>query len=266
MLIAHFSDPHILFLRNSLGGMRNFKQALGLANWVFRRRQVHRRARMDAVISHLLEVKPEAVVITGDLCQLAIPADYARFGRMLEPLHSAGIPVILLRGNHDHYSPGIAAQLAFNKLRERFALGCINAHGVARIGGVEFVPVDAAVPTPSFHCWGRIDAGQLSLLRGHLAKSSCGVRVAFGHFPLLRADGTPLPERMALREAAQVLELLRAHEVRAYLCGHIHKPFHVLLPGDIPQYCAGTITGGGVLRLLRINGGGVREEACRSFA
>lgn len=267
MLIAHLSDPHILYLRHAPAGVRNGKQLFGLVNWLLRRLRVHRRERLKLAVSHLLQTRPEALVITGDLCQLAIPADYHALGRILEPLRLKKIPVFLLRGNHDFYSRSSSAHRAFEDLRHHLALGMCGSDGFAVCGNLEFVPFDGAVPTPAFRCWGRIGEEQLRALETRLAaeKHVGRMRIACGHFPLVLADGKPLPEPIAMRNAGLIPPLLQRHGMLAYLCGHIHKPFTASLPGGIPQFCSGSLTAKGVLRLLEISSAGVREISTQTF-
>lgn len=260
MLIAHFSDPHILFLRHAIRTLPSRKQLLGLVNWLLRRRRIHQRERLTHAVEYLVTQKPDAVVVTGDLCQLAYPGDYTAFALFLRPLKEAGIPVLLLRGNHDHYSPSPRSRVFYEQIRKEYALGAWKEGGIAEIKGAVFLPVDGAVPTPSFECWGSISDDEINRLRqaalsfkptGNAAKMPAPLRIAFGHFPLLGADGHALPEKMALRNAAHVLTALRELGVAGYLCGHVHKPFTVPLAEGITQYCSGSLTACGVLRMLR---------------
>lgn len=259
MLIAHFSDPHILFLHHALRSIPNSQQLLGLINWVLHRRLIHRRQRLVGAVQRLLQIKPAAVVVTGDICQLAYPGDYTAFARMMRPLSEAKIPVIILSGNHDLYSHTSRVSEAFLRIQREMALGCWVAEGVAQVGDMEFFALDAAVPTPSFQCWGSLPEGTFTRLRKMInereaeskARTTARLRIAFGHFPLTGADGRPLPERIALREAEEAITLLPQLGIRDYLCGHVHKPYSVLLPSGILQHCSGALTAGGCLRIFK---------------
>ncbi len=257
MLIAHFSDPHVLFLRHACRSLPSGKQLLGLFNWLLRRRRVHRRRRLRDAVEKLLQLRPDVVLVTGDLCQLAYPGDYEGFGRLLRPLTQAGIPVLLLRGNHDRYSRSERTRRAYLALRDGLGLGLWREDGFAEKDGVEFVPLDCAVPTPPFECWGELTAAEVerlrhsALVRGRQAPALA--RLAFGHFPLLDAGGRPLARKIGLKNAELALALLPELGVLGYFCGHLHLPFTVGLPGGIPQYCSGSLTASGLLRIMRLD-------------
>lgn len=277
MLIAHFSDPHILFLRHACRSIPNGKQLLGLLNWLMRRRRVHRRNRLHEAVAKIVSLRPDVVVVTGDLCQLAFPGDYTGFGLLMRPVRQAGIPVLLLRGNHDRYSRSERSRRNYEALREELGLGVWRADGFAQVAGVEFVPLDCAVPTPPFECWGELQPQEVERLRAFahgsqpVEKAAQAGRIAFGHFPLVDCEGKALAHKIGLRNADLALRLLPDLHVAGYLCGHMHMPFTVELPGGIPQFCAGSLTAGGLLRMLRLHPGAsgcaatLREEDAFRF-
>lgn len=266
--IAHFSDPHIIYLRHAWHSCRSGKQLLGLVNWILRRRTKHHREIIQKAVRLILADQTDLVLITGDICQLALPRDYAAFGKMLAPLHEAGIPALILPGNHDHYSGREEARRAYCTIRDYLAQGIDCSSGVITYKDLELIFIDAAIATPSFKCYGVLEIEEIERLQKMLAQreSEKRLRLACGHFPLLNAKGEPLAEFMAMQNAAGALTLLQQSKVAAFLCGHIHKPFITELPGGITQYCSGSVTGGGVLRFFSaINGKLIERQTIDNF-
>jgi DNA repair exonuclease SbcCD nuclease subunit len=93
MRIAHLGDLHF--------GRRNLKisAASGL-----NQREVDLYDLADALATQLAELKPDIVVIAGDLynAQHPHPVAIQHCHRFLRRLREAGIPVLLVGGNHDH--------------------------------------------------------------------------------------------------------------------------------------------------------------------
>ena len=108
-LLAHLSDPHLAPLPPPRIGELASKRLLGYLNWVRKRRAIHRRDVLAAIVADLHAAKPDHVAVTGDLVNIALPAEIANAARWLETL---GPPaqVSLVPGNHDAYVPGAAAR------------------------------------------------------------------------------------------------------------------------------------------------------------
>ena len=123
-VLAHLSDPHLGPLPQP--GMRELasKRLIGYINWRRSRHRIHRRDALDAITRDLHGEQPDHVAITGDLVNIALPAEFALARRWLETL---GRPadVSVVPGNHDayvaaagfhrdrHWSPYMAGDDAF---------------------------------------------------------------------------------------------------------------------------------------------------------
>jgi 3',5'-cyclic AMP phosphodiesterase CpdA len=107
-LLAHLSDPHLAPLPPPRPGELASKRLLGYLNWVRKRRAIHRRDVLAAIVADLHAAKPDHIAVTGDLVNIALPAEIANAAHWLETL---GPPaqVSLVPGNHDAYVPGAAA-------------------------------------------------------------------------------------------------------------------------------------------------------------
>src|SRR5215831_2038471 len=101
-VLAHLSDPHLGPLPQP--GVRELasKRLVGYMNWRRSRHRRHRRDALDAITHDLHGRRPDHVAITGDLVNIALPAEFAHARRWLETL---GRPadVSVVPGNHDAY-------------------------------------------------------------------------------------------------------------------------------------------------------------------
>jgi 3',5'-cyclic AMP phosphodiesterase CpdA len=108
-LLAHLSDPHLAPLPVPRLGDLASKRVLGYLNWVRKRRAIHRRDVLAAIVADLRAARPDHIAVTGDLVNIGLPAEIENAARWLEEL---GPPsqVSLVPGNHDAYVPGAAAR------------------------------------------------------------------------------------------------------------------------------------------------------------
>src|SRR5260370_24842977 len=101
-VLAHLSDPHLGPLPPP--GVRELasKRLFGYINWRRSRRRLHRRDALDAITRDLHGRQPDHVAITGDLVNIALPAEFAHARHWLETL-GAPADVSVVPGNHDAY-------------------------------------------------------------------------------------------------------------------------------------------------------------------
>lgn len=256
-VICQFSDPHLA--APLPWGEINFRRLLARANWRLFRGRRHAPERLERLAARLAELRPDAVVATGDLGQCGTRAEFARFREALRPLTAAGVPVLFCDGNHDHYG-GAAAAAELRELRRELSLGLLRDDAaVARTGRVELAVFSQGEPGAPFASRGRVKEEELARAAEQLATGG-GVRVAAGHFPLVAPGGGALPQSKCLRDGEALLRFLQEHRFAAYLCGHVHEAFSEPLPGGCVQHCAGSCTGAGVCRVLRAGENGLRIE------
>jgi len=128
--IVHAADIHLDSRLHGLG-------RLGRDDVVAELRLATRRA-FDALVDHCLATEPDALVIAGDLYD-GDWTDYAtgvHFTERMRDLHDAGVPVVLVRGNHDAESvisrslqlPSGVHQLSTDKA-ESVEVGGLVVHG-----------------------------------------------------------------------------------------------------------------------------------------
>ena len=98
--LAHLSDPHIAPLPPVRWRDLANKRLLGYLSWMRRRRHVHKREVLDALTRDLQAQTPDHTVVTGDLTNIALPAEFEQAAGWLQEL---GPPdaVTVIPGNHD---------------------------------------------------------------------------------------------------------------------------------------------------------------------
>jgi 3',5'-cyclic-AMP phosphodiesterase len=194
-VIAHISDTHFLGGRRPLYGKVDTDRNLALAL-----EQLERSG-----------TNPEAIVITGDLADLAEPDAYDRLKAQFEPVaQRLGAEIIWVMGNHDERPPFAKAFFGAETTEP--------LDRVYHVGGLRIIALDSTVP--GYH-HGELTDAQLDWLRDELATPAAeGTLVALHHPPI----PTPI-EIMAiieLQEQSRLAEVLRGTDVRAILAGHLH--------------------------------------------
>ncbi len=195
-VIAHISDTHLL------GGSKPLYGAVDTDATVARAFAQLERSGM----------RPEAIVITGDLTDLGEPDAYERLKTLIEPAaERMGARVIWVMGNHDEREP-------FSSILLGETPSTASQDRVYDLGGLRIIALDSTVP--GYH-HGDLDPEQLDWLRQELAKPAPhGTLIALHHPPL------PSPvELMAILELdhqAELADVIRGSDVRGILAGHLH--------------------------------------------
>lgn len=170
--------------------------------------------RMNAaVVADVAEVRPDCVVVKGDLTDDGRDGEYERF---LEVWGGAfGDRLVHVRGNHDSYrGQGFAAW----SCQER------------RLDGATVALLDTARP---FEIGGSLDAEQLEWLDELGARSDQPVLV-MGHHQPWREGRDPEDgfHGLAPADSLALLEVLaRRPALACYLAGHTHRNRHDLVGG-----------------------------------
>jgi len=195
-VIAHISDTHLL------GGGAPLYGAVDTDAHVERAFAQLERSGM----------RPEAIVITGDLADLGEPDAYVRLKAVVEPAaERMGSRVVWVMGNHDErepYSSILMGEPASDAPQDR----------VYDVGGLRIIALDSTVP--GYH-HGDLEAAQLEWLRAQLATPA-------PHGALLARHHPPIPTPVELRAVveldhqAELAEVVRGTDVRAILAGHLH--------------------------------------------
>jgi 3',5'-cyclic AMP phosphodiesterase CpdA len=133
-VLAHLSDPHLGPLPQPSMRELASKRLIGYINWRRSRHRIHRRDALDAITRDLHGEQPDHVAVTGDLVNIALPAEFVLARHWLETLGQPA-DVSVVPGNHDAYVG--AASL----YRDR--------HWSPYMAGDDALPDSAMCPAPS---------------------------------------------------------------------------------------------------------------------
>ena len=186
--------------------------------------------RAAVVRVNTLPVRPELVLVTGDLTHHGQKAEYDHF---LEIMSGLQVPWHAIPGNHD--------------IRDPFLAAMAGHLGDTRLPGFGQFAVDA----------GPLRVIGLDTLHdGYHDGSFCTQRLAWLEAALMAAEGRPVvlamhhpPFATGVRwmdvmnlDWTSPLEALVARfaNVQAVLCGHVHRPITTRWAGTVARICPGT--------------------------
>ncbi len=230
--LAHISDPHLAPLPSprfiDLLGKRFF----GYMSWHRRRKVIHQRRVLSALAVDLAEVRPHHLAITGDICNISLPAE---FENGLDWLNTLGRPdsISVIPGNHDAYvsmpwdqSLGLWADYMSSDSvdgGEPVSARNFDDFPYVRIcGPLAIIGVSSAVPVSIIKASGRVGPRQLVDLEALLAELGARdlFRVVLIHHP-------PFETGMSWRKRLEDLDgfqgVLGRVGAELVLHGHIHK-------------------------------------------
>lgn len=217
--LAHLSDPHLAPLPQPRWGELLNKRITGYLNWRRNRRFVHDRTVLEAIVADLKAQKPDHIACTGDLANIALPAEFTGGRAWLQGLGGAQ-DVSLVPGNHDAYVHGALVQAA--RAWGDYMLGDDSAGlpYLRRRGPLALIGLSSAEPTPWGMASGRLGRTQLAALAPMLEalKRERLFRVVLIHHP-------PVSEAKShklLRDASALRRVIADHGAELVLHGHDH--------------------------------------------
>ncbi len=168
--LAHFTDIHLSPVAGLTPRYWNAKRVLGALNWHVKRAGVHKRETADRLIADAKSLRADHLVITGDLINLGLPAEYDAAFAWLQTVGRAEY-VTVIPGNHDIYSKlhgdaGVARWAAYMG-------GDAATHAfpfVRRVGPVALIGLNSAEETPPFFATGQLGAHQIEVARDLLER------------------------------------------------------------------------------------------------
>ena len=225
--IAHLSDAHIGPLPRPKWRELMNKRATGYINW---RRGRHRAHDMDALSSLVADLRahePDHVAMTGDICNIGLPAEFSLAAQWLSTL-GAPKDVSVAPGNHDAYMRSSLAHMA-RSLSPWMSSddGELEFPFLRRRDGVAIIGLCSGVPTMPFVASGRLGRTQLNRLARVLRATRDEIRVVLLHHPPVDGGGG-IRNLGDHRDLAQVLAKEGAELV---LHGHSHAMSRNSLPG-----------------------------------
>lgn len=222
--LAHISDLHLSRLPAIAWSQLANKRLLSYLSWQLGRKRSHVSTVLDALVRDLHEVRPDHVAITGDLVNLALPAEFAEAGAWLNRL---GPPdwISLVPGNHDALVAVLPGD-GWDHWRA-YATSDSNANRapdadfpfLRRRRPLAILGLSTALPTAPGLATGRLGAKQLARLDRMLERlhdEPCCRIVLAHHSPIDGVSGW----RRRLVDAAALRACIARHGAELILHGH----------------------------------------------
>jgi 3',5'-cyclic AMP phosphodiesterase CpdA len=209
--LAHLSDPHLAPLPQPRWSELIGKRATGYIN---------DPAVLAKIVADMKAQAPDHIAVTGDIANIALPAEFTHGRNWLESLGAAR-DVSYVPGNHDVY----VAQAANDAARQwgAFMADDNGAGGfpyLRRRGPLALIGLSSGVPTAPFLATGWIGTRQLAALAAMLndLKKENLFRVVMIHHPPV----TQAARHKRLLDAAVLLRIIAAHGADLLIHGHDH--------------------------------------------
>ncbi len=175
-------------------------------------RTAEKLRRIFALIRNM-EIRPDFFVLSGDLVNDGLKAEYETLNGLLDELREFGVPLILGVGNHDcrvHFRQIVLGEESTDET-ERYYYSTL-------LSGLRVIMLDSKVPDL---VQGELDSRQLAWLETELRKPApLGALIAI-HHPPVYSTIEPLNEHRLLNPQA-LADAITGHNVHAVLNGHIH--------------------------------------------
>ncbi len=157
-------------------------------------------------------MQPDVVIITGDLTDCGLVAEYELLAGMLN--RHLAMPVYVIPGNHDRREV-LLEHLPGTRHHGEFVQYAIDA------GPVRLVMLDTVVPGAGH---GSLDGGRLEWLDHTLAAASSQPTMIGMHHPPFLCDIAHMDQINLLDHAAFAAVIARHPQVQRIVCGHHHRP------------------------------------------
>ena len=224
--LAHVSDLHLPLPAAPRGRDLLGKRILGYLSYQLKRKTVHDRAVLAALVDDLRQHAPDHVAITGDLTNIALPEEFTSTAQWLHALGPSDA-LTVIPGNHDayvalpwrrslaHWSPFMSAPGAPIHDERGFPF-------VRRRGEVALIGVSSACPSPLHRATGRVGAEQLGRLARQLeALGAQGLfRIVLIHHPPIAGM---MSHRKRLTDDAAFRAVIGRVGAELILHGHHHR-------------------------------------------
>ena len=235
--LAHISDLHIGPLPPVTPRDLLSKRLLGYLSWRSHKQRIHRIEVLAALERDLRASAPDHVVITGDLVNLGLPAEFVQASAWLRDLGASGW-ISVVPGNHEAYvrigrDMSLAHWADYMTSDEAPPPGCAAAGGfpyLRRRGPLAIIGLSTAITTPPGFATGRLGEGQLGALDrllADLAGEDC-CRVLLLHHPPLAGACT---WRKRLIDAPAFRRIVAHRGADLILHGHQHAPVDGMIEG-----------------------------------
>ena len=223
--LAHLSDPHLGPLPQPTIFQLASKRITGYLNWRLNRKGKLTSYYLDQLIEDIHKQNPDHIVITGDLVNLSLPAE---FNNAINWLHQIGPPekVSIIPGNHDAYVPGALKKV--KQIWSDFMIDDSNTTGVVEFPyyrlrkNIAIIGVSSAIATAPFMATGRVGFRQLTRLTKLLNEFASDniFRIVLIHHPPYKNATAWHKSLLNIHSFTNVIKIAGAELI---LHGHTHK-------------------------------------------
>jgi 3',5'-cyclic AMP phosphodiesterase CpdA len=218
--LAHLSDSHLAPLPQPHWRELLNKRVTGYLNWRRKRRFVHERAVLDALVADLKAQSPDHIAVTGDIANIALRQEFVNGRAWLESLGSP-TDVSFVPGNHDAYvHEGLRSAAQEWDAYMSDDDGASRFPYLRRRGQVALIGLSTAVTTGWGMATGELGASQLaafSEMLDALRVEKLFRVVLIHHPPVSKARWYKL-----LRNADALKRVIAAQGAELLLHGHDH--------------------------------------------
>lgn len=199
---------------------------------------------LDALIEKAIEEQPAALVLTGDITLNGEWENHEKLAEKLRGLQEAGVPVVVIPGNHDINNKNSAVYFGKEKEKAPYLESGADFYDIYHEFGYDqspnrdesslsyVYPLDAThwllmLDTAQYddynHVGGRLKPETLAWLQVHLQTArENGIQVLpMGHHNLLQ-ESRLYTDDCTLENASAAVQLLEASKVPLYISGHLH--------------------------------------------
>lgn len=237
MRLAHLSDLH-LYPRGALKANDLLtRRFLGAINLHVFRAGAYSLEVAEAAVQAVAEAGVAHTVVTGDVSNLALPAEFALAQQVLRPVGWSPQKLTVIPGNHDYYTPKSFREDEFGRWFGYTLCGqqtCSFPVIKDLPDGVRLIALRSAQEVPAGCAFGRVGDEQMRKACQAIdeARKSGLIAVVILHHNLHRRG--PLAEATGrLLDRKEVIRLLSAHRPALVLHGHDHSEHEMALDGGV---------------------------------
>lgn len=225
--IGHLSDIHVpIDFRPSLRDVFG-KRLTGYLNFRWRRQQEYDVRVLESAIQRLIDARVDAVIVSGDLTNLAYHEEFERAFSLLQPLTHANIPWFVIPGNHDRYLTRAIDGFMEQLFQEHLGAPLLDTSAYPWIDtrfGATLIGLNSAVANAPFQAWGHVSQEQIDAVyraKNRILNAEQPLVIAVHHH-LGKAPHTHRDHHRNLRNSDRVLQLAQDLGASLVLHGHNH--------------------------------------------
>lgn len=202
---------------------------------------------LDVIAEVFLEevrmAKPSVLILSGDISQNGEKVNHQELAKKLRQVQNAGIPVLVIPGNHDINHPWSATYFddkkepaegvdaaGFYDIYHEFGYDQASSRDPDSLSylyrlddNYRVMMLDSCIYEPVQQTGGRIRRATLDWMREQLeaAREEGAMVIPVAHHNLLK-ESTLYPEECTLENNREVIKLLEEYRIPVYISGHLH--------------------------------------------